>query len=202
MIKVKELVVGSSLNLIKNKNPNYDDEKMAVIKYGLEGLYLTISKTIIIFLIAAILGILKELIILTIIYNILRTPSFGMHASKSWICFVGSSLTFIGGAYLCTLVTIPVNVKMIVGIIGIILIFKNSPADTAKRPIVNPKRRMIFKIISSTVAISFVILSIIIPNNFWANCFILSLIIQCFMTAPTIYKLFGQSYDNYKNYIK
>lgn len=199
---MKELVVGSSLNLIKNKNPGYDEEKIAVIKYGLEGLYLTISKTIIIFIVAALFGILKELIILTIIYNILRATSFGMHASKSWICLFGSSLTFIGGAYLCTLITIPINIKIIVGIVGIVLIFKNSPADTAKRPIISKKRRFTYKFISTAVAMIFVVLTIILTDIFMSNCFLFALIIQCFMTSPTIYKLFGQKYNNYKNYIK
>ena len=46
-------------------------------------------------------------------------------------------------------------------IIGIILIHKNSPADTAKKPIVSPKRRLVYKIISTIVASIFVVCSII-----------------------------------------
>ena len=77
---MKELVINNSLNLVKRQYPDYDDEKIAVIRYGLEGIYLTVSKTIIIFLIAYFLGILKELIIFTLIYNAIRMPSFGAHA--------------------------------------------------------------------------------------------------------------------------
>ena len=97
-------------------------------------------------------------------------------------------------------IVIPINIKIIFGIIGIILIHKNSPADTAKRPIVSPKRRRIYKLISTVIAISFVTMSLLIENNFLANAFILSLLIQCVFTAPTTYKICGEPYDNYKSY--
>lgn len=199
---MKNLIVKNSLLLIKNNKPEYSDEKIMEIEYGLVSLYLTISKTIVICTIAALLGIFKELVILTIIYNFIRMPSFGIHASKSWMCWISSLLIFIGGTFLCTLITIPINIKTILGIIGIILIFKNSPADTKKRPIINPKRRLTYKIISTFVAITFALLSLITVDNFLSNCFIFTLILQCFMTSPMTYKLFGLSYDNYKNYIK
>lgn len=197
---MKELVVGCSMDLIKKQYPQYNEVKLAEIKYGLASIYITISKTIVICAIAYILGILKELIIFTVIYNIIRMPSFGMHATKSWVCLVSSTLIFIGSTYLCSIVVITLLPKIILGIVGVLLIFKNSPADTKKKPIVNPKRRLAYKIISTVIAIIFVILSIIIPDNFLSNSFIFALIIQCFMTSKAIYKLFGLPYDNYKNY--
>jgi len=197
---MKELVIGYSMDLIKKQYPQYNEVKLAEIKYGLASIYITISKTIVICAIAYILGILTELIIFTIIYNIIRMPSFGLHATKSWICLVSSTLIFIGSTYLCSIVTIPLLLKIIFGIVGILLIFKNSPADTEKKPIVNPKRRLIYKIVSTTIALIFVILSITIPNDFLSNSFIFALVIQCFMTSKTVYKIFGLPYDNYKNY--
>lgn len=197
---MKELIVGSSINLIKRECPQYNEEKLAEIKYGLASIYLTISKTIAIGAVAFILGILKELIIFTIIYNLIRMTSFGMHATKSWICLVSSSVIFIGATYICTIVTIPILLKIILGIIGTLLIFKNSPADTAKKPIINPKRRLAYKIISTIIATILVILSITISDDFLSNSFIFAIIIQCFIISPTVYKLFGLPYDNYKNY--
>lgn len=199
---MKELIVGHSMNLIKNQCPQYTEEKLEEIRYGLASIYITISKTIIIFAIALILGILKELIIFTVIYNLIRATSFGLHATKSWICLVSSTMAFIGSTYISTIVTIPILLKIILGIIGILLIFKNSPADTAKKPIVSPKRRLIYKILSTVTATIFVILAITIPDNFLSNSFILALLIQCFMISKLVYKAFGLSYDNYKNYLK
>ena len=188
------------MNLIQKYYPNYSETKLAELKYGLLGLYLMITKSIIIFGIALYLGIFKELLIFTIIYNILRAPSFGIHASKSWICLVSSASIFIFFTYLSATISIPINIKTIIGIIGIILMYKNSPADTAKKPIVSPKRRKVYKIISTFIAIIFTVLSIVIDNNFLTNSFIFSLILQNIMIAPTTYKLFGEPYDNYKSY--
>lgn len=197
---MKELVINNSLNLVKRQYPDYDDEKIAVIRYGLEGIYLTVSKTIIIFLIAYFLGILKELIIFTLIYNAIRMPSFGAHAPSSAICLMSSTTIFILSTYLCMVISISIWLKLLLGTIGIVIIFKNSPADTAKRPIINKKRRLCYKIISTVIAIIFVILSITIQDNFISNSLILGLMIQSMMTSRITYKLFGQTYDNYKNY--
>ena len=197
---MKELVINNSLNLVKRQYPDYDDEKIAVIRYGLEGIYLTISKTIIIFLIAYFLGILKELIIFTLIYNVIRMPSFGAHAPSSAICLMASTTIFILSTYLCMVISISIWLKLLLGTIGIVIISKNSPADTAKRPIINKKRRLCYKIISTVIAIIFVILSITIQDNFISNSLILGLMIQSMMTSRITYKLFGQTYDNYKNY--
>ena len=197
---MKAVFINNSMSLIKKYYPEYSDVKLEELKYGLLGLYLLITKSIIIFGIAIFLGIFKELLIFTIIYNILRAPSFGMHASKSWICLVASTTIFIFSTYLSVNVLIPINVKIILGIIGTILIFKNSPADTKKRPIVSPRRRKIYKYISTVIAIFFTIASIIISDNFLSNSFILALLIQCVFTSPTMYKICGEPYDNYKSY--
>ncbi len=197
---MKELIINNSLNIVRKQYPYYDDEKIAVIRYGLEGIYLTISKTLVIFLISYFLGILKELIIFTLIYNVIRMPSFGVHAPSSIICLVASTTIFILSTYLCMTISFSIWLKLILGSIGVLIIFKNSPADTAKRPIINKKRRLCFKIISTLIAITFVILSISIHNNFISNCLIFGLIIQSMMTSRMTYKLFNQTYDNYKNY--
>lgn len=197
---MKEAFIDNSMNIIKKYYPDYSEVKLAELKYGLLGLYLLISKSIIIFGIALILGIFKELLIFTLIYNLIRLPSFGIHASKSWICLVASTTVFILSAYLSSVIIIPINLRVMLGLIGIVLINKNAPADTAKKPIISLKRRFIYKTLSTLVAIIFVICSLIIENSFLANSFILALLIQCVITAPTTYKLCGETYDNYKSY--
>lgn len=197
---MKEAFINNSLKIIKTYYPQYSNEKMEELKYGLLGLYLLITKSIIIFAIAIYLKIFKELLIFTIAYNIIRMPSFGMHAPKSWICLVSSTTIFIFSSFLCKSIIIPINFKIILGIIGIILIHKNSPADTKKRPIINKKRRKIYKIISTSLAITYSVLSILINQNFLANVFIISLLLQCVFTSKTIYKMCKEPYDNYKNY--
>ena len=142
------------------------------------------------------------MIIFLLIYNILRMPSFGIHATKSWICLVTSSILFIGLPIVCLNIHLSISIKIIIGTIGCLLMFKNSPADTKKRPIVSPKRRLTYKIISTILAITFVVLSITIKNNFISNCLVFGLILQNVLISPLTYKIFKQPYNNYKEFLK
>lgn len=198
---MKNKVINGCMNYIK-KNTNYDEVKLKEIKYGLEGIYLTITKLIVIFSIATILGIVKELIIYMIIYNFIRMPSFGLHATKSWICLISSTILFIGIPYLCIILDIPIIVKSIICIIGIYLMYKNSPADTYKRPIINKKRREIYKTLSTILTIIYSFIAIFIDNSFISNCFIFAIIMQNGMISPTVYRIFGLPYNNYIKYLK
>lgn len=198
---MKKFLISKCMNYIK-KHTDYNKTKLAEIKYGLEAIYLTISKLIIISLLTLILGIFKEMIIYLIIYNIIRMPSFGLHATKSWICLLTSSILFIGIPYLSKILTIPLFIKLIIGIVGICLMFKNAPADTKKRPIVSKKRRKVYKTISTILALIFTVLSFIIKDNYISNCFIFALVMQNAMISPLVYKIFKLPYNNYITYLK
>lgn len=197
---MKDLIIGKQLNVIKKYN-DFDDEKLSIIKYGLESIYILITKTIIILLISYLLGLLKQTVIFLVCYNFIRIPSFGLHATKSWICLVSSLLIFIILPFICTVITIPMYLKIIIGLIGLAFIIKNAPADTYKRPIISKKRRMFFKICSSIVTIAMILFSLFIEDQFLANSLLFSIILQCFMISPTVYKFFKLPYNNYKRYV-
>ena len=198
---MKKIVLNHWMNIIKN-NKRYDNVKLAEIEYGLTAIYLTISKLIVISLLSLLLGVFKEMIIFLLIYNILRMPSFGIHATKSWICLLTSSILFIGLPIVCLNIYLSTIIKIIIGIIGCLLMCKNSPADTKKRPIVSPKRRLTYKFISTILAVTFVVLSITINNNFISNCLVFGLILQNVLISPLTYKIFKQPYNNYKEFLR
>lgn len=198
---MREFVVGHSLDLIRKNNPDYSDEKMEILQYGFEVLYIFVSKSIIIFSIAYFLGIFWELLLFMFIYNLIRTVSFGMHANSSIGCLIASTVSFLSATYLCQNFVLPYGFKIIFGIMGIICMYSYSPADTEKRPIISPKRRFIYKSLSTFIAFVMVICSIVIDDVFISNSFVIALLIQCFMISPFAYKLFNQKYDNYKEYI-
>lgn len=198
---MKKVVMNHCMNFVKKYNPDKTENDFEIIQYGLEGLYLTISKLVIILLLSIILGIFKEVIIFLLIYNIIRTPSFGLHATKSWICLLSSTCIFIGVPFLCMHFMLPMYVKIIIGIISIVFMFKNAPADTYKRPIVSKKRRHMYKLISTIMAIAMVIVAITIENQFISNSLIFALVVQNFMISPTVYHIFKLPYANYKNYV-
>ncbi len=198
---MKEYVVKNSLCLIKKYNPTIDQISLSEIEYGLAGIYLTITKVIVILLLACILKIIPEVIMFMIIFNIIRTCSFGLHATKSWICLISSILIFILIPIVCQYANLSNNIKFLIGIITIFFIYKNSPADTYKRPIVDPERRKIYKLLSTIITIMFTILALCINSNFLSNCFIFAPIVQCFLISPMVYKFFHLPYDNYKTYL-
>lgn len=84
---MKELFVNKSISLIK-KNYSYNDIMYERIRYGLEIIYLSITKIFVILLVSYLLGMLKETIILMIFSTPLRNYSYGIHAKKSWHCYV------------------------------------------------------------------------------------------------------------------
>lgn len=185
---------------IVKQYPKYSKDKVDEIMYGVEGIYLTITKTIIISLIALILGVFKELIFLLISFNFIRLFAFGMHANKSWICLLFSSTLFLGGAYLCKILIIPKNILITLFLIVLLIISIYAPSDTVKRPLIKKKRRIIFKILSIIVVIIYFILTLIIKNNLFINAVIVGLIIECILILPTTYMIFKMPYKNYKRY--
>lgn len=197
---MRGLFINNSMNFIK-KNCNYDQIKLEEIKYGLEAIYILITKTIIILSVAFILGLLNEVIIFTLSYSLIRLFSFGLHATKSWICLITSLVIFLIMPLFCKNGDLNIFIKALISIINILFIYKNAPADTHKRPIVNKKRRERYKFLSTTIAILMSLTAFFINNSFLSNCLIMSIVVQNFMISPTIYKLFKLPYDNYKKYL-
>ena len=165
---MKNLVVNSIMNNI-TKYYNYDDTKLDEIKYGIESLYLTISKTIIILIGCIILKIVKPLLLLFIFYGIIRLTGFGVHAKKSWHCWVTSLLMFIGIPILISIISVNNNIIFITYLICMILMLKYAPADTEKRPLINKNKRTLYKVLTLVFDVAFKIFSL--------NSFTLSVII-------------------------
>lgn len=196
---LKTYFLNKSISIIQDKY-NYSEEKIEIIKYGLEGLYLTITKAIVIFLLAFKLDLFTEVILFLFFYNIIRMFSFGLHAKSSIVCLLSSTVIFIGIPYLCKDLFINNNLKLILFIFTTILIFIFSPADTKKRPIISKSRRLFYKIVSTFICICYCVVALTIKNNYISNLLLFSLITQLFMVNPLSYKLFGVSYNNYKKY--
>jgi accessory gene regulator B len=197
---MKNKIINGCMTLIEQSNNDLSKKQKDKIRYGLEGLYLTITKLIIITIVAYFIGILKEYLILLVLFNGIRLFGFGVHAKKSSHCLISSLLFFIIFPLLAKIIYIPILLKKIIFIPLILLIGIYAPADTQKRPLKNKKKRFIYKILTIIIALIYMILSIYIKNNTISNCLIFSIIIQIIIINPITYKIFGVSYNNYKNY--
>ena len=201
VMEMKKKILNHCMEVVKNKYPEYDEDKLEIINYGLESIYLTFTKIIIIFVLAIILNIWKEVLLLLAFYNLIRVSAFGMHAKKSIHCLIISLTLFIGGVYLCRYLVIPLILKVVLSIICIILIAKYAPADTEKRPIINKKLRKKYKIISVIISGVFAISIVLLSDKSISNYLLLGMIEATIMLLPITYKIFDLPYDNYKRYL-
>ena len=197
---MKRKLLNWCMKSIKNKFPSYDNDKLEVIEYGLEGLYLTFTKMIIITILSIILNKFTNVLLLLILFNIIRFSSFGLHADKSSHCLIISLSLFIGGVYICDYVYFPLIVKTIISIICILLMAKYAPADTEKRPLINKKKRKRFKILSILSSMIFAILIVIYDKSFVSNYLFMSLLEATIMILPISYRILKLPYNNYKRY--
>ncbi len=198
---MKRKILKALMSNIKKNKPDLNEEQLEIIEYGLEGLYLTIIKIIIILLLAIVLDILKETVLMIIFYNVTRFFTFGLHAKTSTACLITSLLLFIGGTYLATYLQIPLIVKIILSVICLILICIYAPADTEKRPLINPKKRKRFKIQSIIISIIMGTLIIYLNDSYISNFMVIGQLEAVIMILPITYKAFDLPYNNYKSYI-
>lgn len=197
---MKKKFLSYSDKLILRYDPSITDEQMEIINYGLESVYLTFTKLIIIICLSFILGITYKILIILLFYNIIRITSFGLHASKSIYCLLASVLFLIGGVYLCDFIHLNFFIKVILCFFCIICIYLYAPADTHKRPLVNKKKRLIYKIISLINACVFSIFIVMYNESIISNYLLYSMIVAVNMILPFTYKVFNMPYNNYKNY--
>lgn len=188
------------MNNIKKNQPEKNEEELEIIEYGLEALYLTFTKIIIILLLSIILDIFKETILMILFYNVIRLFAFGLHAKNSTNCFIMSAILFIGGTYLAIYIDIPIILKIILSITCIVLIIIYAPADTEKRPLINVKKRKRFKILSTITSLIITFLIIYFNDKYISNFMLIGMIESTIMILPITYKLYGLPYNNYKSY--
>lgn len=193
---MKEFVVNGIINYVQKKK-EYTQIEIDTMRYGIANLYLQLTKMIVITALAIIFKIFVPYILFMFFFNIIRSFAFGLHAKKSWQCWISSILIFIGGSMLIISVDFNNLFKIVISIITILFIYKYSPADTEKRPIISKKRRNIYKFISTLISIIYAFLILYLDNKIVVNCLLFSLILQSIIISPVTYKIFGLTYNNY-----
>ena len=187
------------MNLIHSLN-KYNEDELEQIKYGLESVYLLLTKFIFIIGISIILGIFKETLLFIIFFNILRSTAFGIHASKSIYCWISSVICFLILPYLSRIIILPNLVFISVTIICTMLFIIYAPADTKNRPLINSQKRKKFKIITVISSLILTIVIFTIKINVVKNLIIFSMILQVILILPITYQIFKLPYNNYKKY--
>lgn len=161
----------------------YDDEKEAVIAYGLTAI-IQVSATILLVLLLGILaGVLIESLIVCFSVALFRKYSGGAHAETAEFCTCFSAvyctLTAFLSKRLLSMVysTVPMAAAIIlVFILSFVTVYKLAPVDTPNKPIRTAKKRRRMRVGS------FTILTI---------CFLLSVIFFVLSPQFNIFKSYG-----------
>ena len=165
---MKEIFIEKSLKLIETNNILSSKERKKII-YGLTGLYVLITK----FLILSIIALL----------------------SNSYSQFM-SIILLNGGSILCKHILLPLNIRCILWIFIIINFILYAPADTEKRPLIYADKRKHAKKMSLLILIFLLIISIKFPV--YKNIIIYASFLETISINPLTYKAFKMKYNNYK----
>lgn len=196
---MKEVFLERSLQLL-NKEYNYQGDDLDRVKYGLEVIYISITKMFVILLVSIIFKAFKETLLMIIFVNGLRTFAYGIHAKKSWHCYISSIICFVLSPMLFKYIEINTIQKILISIICFISYVVFAPADTHKRPLINKEHRKKLKINTLIVCSIYIAIIFISKNTLINNMIILSMVTEVFVINPIIYKIFDMPYNNYMTY--
>ena len=87
-------------NRIRKEMPEIDDDRAEVINYGLQNIVGEIPKIFLLFIIAFVLGILKEVLFMFIVLIPYRGASGGFHLKTHLGCILGTTAYYCGNVLL------------------------------------------------------------------------------------------------------
>lgn len=175
-----------------------DEDRFAIVKYGVEIFLVNVTKGITVYLAAALLGMIWQTLVVHISYLIVRRHSFGLHAKTSLGCTITSVLMFVVLPYFVK--DIQLSGWMIVGISIFILlnIAIYSPSDTENMPLFNAQKRHELRVKSIFNTFVVLIMVLVIPLEQVKILLLLGALIQVGTIHPWIYKLLKRRYNNYE----
>lgn len=159
------------------------------------------TKLVVIFAIAIIINVQKELLLFLLFYSPLRGLGFGFHANNSIECWLISVPVFILIPFLAkTIVLSPIIIHAFIVLSSIsFLLF--GPADTPRKPLINKKKRLINKTLLVLISIGYLFSTLFIKSNMIINTIMFACLWQAICVNPLLYKLFHQPFNSYKKYL-
>lgn len=198
---MKQKFINGSIGLIYKYHPEYSQDKLDEVKYGLESIYLTTTKMIILSLLALRFNIFFEMIAMLLSINLFRCTGYGLHANSSFKCLLYSGLILLVSSFFVYDLNISLYFKSAICIACIICFYFFAPADTEKFPILKKENRekLKFRTVIKSIIASFVIL---LSNNLWVgNTLLIGMFIETILILPVTYFLADQPYANYEAYL-
>ena len=185
---------------IKGKMPEMDEEKEAVINFGVRLLFGEIPKIIALFIIGFLLQIGWYSLLIYFLLAPYRGSTGGFHLKTHWGCMLSSIVLYIVPILMAKY--IPISQEYIIyvmtGIIGIlssIFIFKYAPADTENIPILSKQERKT-KRIKSYISLGILLTIIVfVPDKIVSYMLLYGMFLQDLTLTPIAYKLTKNKYS-------
>jgi len=153
--------IGSNAKLLLN----VDDNKEEIIIYGAINLFQIIFSILWVIIIGLLFGVLYEALLFSITSSILRKYSGGVHASSPIRCIViGTTLAVVAGISVDNIfykidMTIVMAIIIVLIAFAFIIVARNAPVDSIKKPITNIAIKKEFK--RKSIIVIFIFSSII-----------------------------------------
>lgn len=187
------------LNYFKN-HLNLSPLEVEKLYLGIMIIGLNISEMMIVFIIAFFMGIIKEVVLFSIMFIVLRLTAAGLHCKSSLGCIILTSIIYIGSSYISINYPLNMYLTFTISIISILFLYKYSPADTENRPILGSDHRKKLKILTTTIASILIFINLLLLNKILFNVTMFALLIETISVSPFSYKLMKTSYNNYEKY--
>lgn len=148
---------------------NYDEEKSAVLSYGIFAFLHIIASLALTVFFGILLGVVLQALVVTFAASILRQYSGGVHATRPSICLIIGTLATIIITMIASYIKSLISSEYLISIIVIIfassyyVIIKYAPVDSPAKPIrTERKRRKMKKLSLIVLSIYFVVVSILV----------------------------------------
>ncbi|EUJ22547.1 regulator [Listeria grandensis FSL F6-0971] len=176
-----------------------DEDRFAIVKYGVEIFLVNVTKGITVYLAAALLGMIWQTLVVHLSYLIVRRHSFGLHAKTSLGCTITSVVMFVVLPYFVRGVQLSGWMIVIISALILLNIAIFSPSDTENMPLFNAQKRHALR--RKSIINTFFIIAIvfIVPMQTYKVLILFGCLLQTIMIHPLSYKLLMRRYNNYEN---
>ena len=188
------------LTYFMNTYAKYESCQLRKLQYGIEILIVNISKVVILYLSAIMLGVIWQTLCVHLSFLTIKRYSYGLHALNSTICTLLGIVTFVVVPFFLMDAGISnfVTLLAFLGIFCALLLY--APADTKAKPLVGCELRRWLKKRSVICALVLLIIALVVHCENVKLLIVLGAAYQCLSILPLTYKLLKRSERNYEKH--
>lgn len=176
-------------------------DKIAEIQYGTYHILSALTKLVVVYTLAILLGIFKEALLSMVVFSLLRYFSGGVHAKTHKGCtFIGNFIVAFLPLIVAKVLTY-INIGIyeyniihgVVYIVCIIIVLKYAPSDLKNKPIYSKGLRKKLRLGAVSMLLIYFLISISVPIHA-SNIITISTVLEVVSIMPMAYKIFKNEY--------